>query len=548
MSTINPSNPAYGVYSYIKDLSERPDNAPSSIAAFVGAAPSGPVGQRTLVTDFAKYKAKFGFGDPSYGYMAYSVEPFLNQSSMCYVTRVVNGALTAGAMLSVDDVNAQNPQLALTVFKDSATGNAQGKDDPLNTYGFTPTTPGVTSLPCYFCAIDPGQWNNGITIVVRPSNPIGVALRGNGHNPLYFYVDVYRTKPTGNVAPDESFLVTRHYESDEAGNQLHIEEVINKKSNLVRCRNNTLCPEFDIVNTASVQLDGGTDGLPVTNDQIIEAWQENYSDPEEIDIDIMVNGGYTHHTVQHAMNEIALARNDCIAILDMPSDMQEVADAINYKKNILNMSSHACAIYSSDVLVYDSANDLEIYVPPSGYVAAAFAKADNDRALWFAPAGIELGSLSVLGMRVHYDQGARNALDQAQINPIRKMPRGQGNVIWGQSTTQTQATSFQYVNVVRLVKHVLKTMVRSSKIGVFRPNDQLLRDRMKAIADSTLEPIRRGQGVYEFTNICDSRNNTNDTIANGDVILDMYMDPVIAAKRIHVVFNVNPTGSTATDA
>ena len=210
------------------------------------------------------------------------------------------------------------------------------------------------------------------------------------------------------------------------------------------------------------------------------------------------------------------------------------------------MSSRASAIYGSDVLVYDSVNDLELYVPPSGYVAASFAKADNNRALWFAPAGIELGTLEILGTRVHYDQGARDALDMAQINPIRKMPRGGGYVIWGQQTTQKDATAFQYVNVVRLVNYVLKTAQRSALRGVFRPNDQLLRDRIRGIADSILEPIRLGRGVYDYQNICDERNNTNDTIANGDLVLDMVMDPVIAAKRIHVTFNVNPTGSRAT--
>ena len=546
MSIINPSNPAYGVYTYIKDLSERPANAPSSIAAFVGGAPRGPVGQRTLVTDFADYKAQFGAGGPEFGYMYYSVEPFLYQSSMCYVTRVVNKALTAGTYLTVDDVNAQNPQLAMSNWTNQTTNDPEGIEDPLNTLGFTPTTPGVSNLVAYFCAADPGEWNNGVVVQVRPSNPAGVAIRGNGHNPLHFYVDVFAAKATGQTRPDESFLVTRHHEVDEEGNQLFIEDVINKKSKLIRVKNNDLCSEFQIVSKASIVLDGGSDGLPVTNDQIIEAWQEHYSDPEEVDIDILVNCGYTHHTVHHALNEISLGRGDSVAILDLPSDKQEVADAINYKNNILNMSSRASAIYGSDVLVYDAVNDLELYVPPSGYVAASFAKADNNRALWFAPAGIELGTLEILGTRVHYDQGARDALDKAQINPIRKMPRGGGYVIWGQQTTQKDATAFQYVNVVRLVNYVLKTAQRSALRGVFRPNDQLLRDRIRGIADSILEPIRLGRGVYEYQNICDERNNTNDTIANGDLVLDMVMDPVIAAKRIHVTFNVNPTGSRAT--
>lgn len=547
MSTINPSNPAYGVYTYVKDLSERPANVATSIAAFVGAAPRGPVGEITLITDFSEYKSQFGFGDASYGYMAYSVEPFLNQSSYCYVTRVVNGALTAGCYWTCDDTNATNPQFSMSVWTNPSTSAPQGVADPLNTLGFTAATPGVTNMMAYFCAIDPGAWNNGIVVEIRPSNPAGVAIRGNGHEPLHFYVDVYASKVSGASTPDESFLVTRHYETDGEGNQLFIDDVINKQSKLIRVVNNELCPEVPIVNTASVILDGGDDGAPPTDSQIAEAW-ELYDDPEEIAVDILVNCGYTNYVVQHKMNSVAEQRGDSIAILDMPSDMQDVADAINYKNNILNLSSYYSAIYSSDLLIYDSINDTKLYVPPSGYIAAAFAKADTQRALWFAPAGIELGTLDILGTRTHYDQGARDSLDLAQVNPIRKMPRGGGYVIWGQSTTQATATSFQYVNVVRLVQFVLRRAKASTLRGVFNPNDQLLRDRIKAIADGIMEPIRTGRGVYEYENICDTRNNTNNTIANGDLVLDMVFDPVIAAKRIHVVFNINPTGSTATES
>lgn len=546
MSILNPSNPAPGIYTKIVDLSERPANVDTSIAAFVGAAPRGPVGEPTLITDFANYRATFGFGGPEFGYMAYAVEPFMLVSSRAYITRVVNGALTAGAYFTSDDVNAQNPQLALSVWTDQQQ-DPEGKEDPMNTLGFSPQTPGGGNILGYFAAANPGQWNNGIVVEIRPANPAGVAIRGNGHNPLHFWVDVYENKPGADTPPDESHLVTRHMEIDEEGNQLFIEEVINKRSNIVRFKNNPYCPEIEIVNTAATILAGGTDGERPTNDQIIEAWQE-YEDPEEIFVDILVNSGYTHHTVQHAMETVARTRGDAFAILDLPSDQQDVASAINYKRNILNMSSRYAAIYGSDVAVYDSINDRELYVPVSGYVAASFARADRDRALWFAPAGMELGTVNIRGTRVHYDQGARDAFDGAQINPIRKLPRGQGYVIWGAKTTQNRATSFQWVNVMRLTQYVLRRAQASVNFAVFNPQDSVLRSRVRSVINSIFEPIRRGRGVYEYQVVCDERNNTSDVIANGDLVVDMVYDPVITTQRIHVIFNINPTGSRATEA
>lgn len=544
MSIINPSNPAPGVYGRIRDLSQRPANVQTSVAAFVGMAPRGPVGERVLVNDFADYRAIFGFGSPRFGFMSYTARTFLEVSNQCYITRLVNGALTAGAYLTVDDVNAQNPQLAISVFTD---GNnvPQGRDDPMANEAFTPTTPGGSNIMGFFAAANPGAWNNQLTIEVRPSNPPGVAIRGRGHNPLWFYVDVFENKTSADTPPSESFLVTRHDEVDGDGNQLFIEEVINNQSNLIRFKNNEFAQEVEMVSTASVLLKGGTNGAPVTDDQIARAWSL-YEDPEEITIDILVNSGYTNHNVQHEMERIARERGDSIAILDLPATQEEVADAINYKRNILNMNSYHAAMYGPRVRVYDDINDKEIDVPVSGFVAAAFARADIERALWFAPAGIELGSLRILGTTQHYDQGARDALFPAQVNPIRKMPEGLGYVIWGQRTTQSTATSLQFVNVVRLAQYILRRAKATVLTGVFQPNDDLLRDRLRGLVEEILRPIVRGRGIYEFEVVCDRRNNTDATIANGDVIMDIVFDPVIAAERIHMNFSINPTGSRAT--
>lgn len=543
MSIINPSNPAPGVYGKIVDKSQRPQNVQTSVAAFVGMAPRGPVGKRVLINDFADYRATFGFGGPRFGYMSYCARTFLEVSNQSYITRLVNGALTAGAYLTVDDMNAQNPQLAISVFTDNNV--ATGKDDPMANEAFTPTTPGGGNILGFFAAANPGAWNNSLTIEVRPSNPAGVAIRGRGHTPLWFYVDVFENKVSADTPPSESFLVTRHYETDEFGAQLFIEEVINNQSNLIRFKNNEYANEIEIVTTASVLLAGGTDGNDVTNDQIAKAWSL-YEDPEEITIDILVNSGYTHHTVQHEMERIARERNDSIAILDLPANQEDVADAINYKRNILNMSSYVAAMYGPRVTVYDDINDKRIDIPVSGFVAAAFAKADIERALWFAPAGIELGSLRILGTTKHYDQGARDALHPAQVNPIRKLPEGLGYVIWGQQTTQGIASSLQYVNVVRLSQYILRRAKASVLTGVFNPNDDLLRDRLRGLVEDILRPIVRGRGIYEFEVVCDRRNNTDATIANGDVIMDIVFDPVIAAERIHMNFSINPTGSRAT--
>ncbi len=537
-------NSAPGVYGDIVDLSNRIEQAVRSSAAFVGGAKKGDVNKRIFLTDHQQLDAMLGERDIEFSPLQYCIDPYLYQSSSCYAVRVINGALWAGAYLTVDDCTAKDPVLRLTNFTGSGTNEPVGKDDPLNTIGFDPTQPGIENIVGYFCAANPGEWNNLITIIVKPSNPTGIPVRGTGHNVRTCIVEVYYDYRNASTPPVERHEVTMRPSVTGFGRQTFIEDVL-KKSNYIRFKHNPYCPVFDLVSECSETLQGGHDGLPPTPYQIAEAW-DKFEDTELVKVNLLVNCGYATPVVQHKMDSLAAQRQDSMAILDLPSDKQEVADAINYKRNELNLSSYHSAIYGSDVLVYDESTDEEVYVPVSGYIASRYAYVDNKRAAWFAPAGVDAGALSILGTRVHYDQGARDALFPAQINPIRKVPGGYGFCIWDQQTTLNQASSLRDVSVVRLSKMILVSSMMAMNSKLFDPNTALLRSFIKQMADDYMKPIKQQKGVYEFNNVCDEKNNTPETIANGDVNLDMIYEPVINSRRIHVVFNLNKVGSTFT--
>lgn len=541
----NNVHTAPGVYTNTLDLSTRVAAASTSIVAVVGAAPKGPVLEPTLITDHAEYEKYFGAGIPKkHGFMSQTADPILDETSRLFVVRVTNEALHAGCFFTVDDPNAPNPIIRLTNFDDGS-NNPLGKSDPNAEIPFGPNDPGAGLILGAFYAANPGAWNNTLSIRVRPSNPQGVELRGNGHNPLHFWVEVFENYQGGRFEePVEKFLVARHDEVTEDGSQMFIEDVINNGSDLIRYKHNPHCPEFEIVKDAQERLDGGHDGIMPTNDQIANAW-EIFENTDQYDVNILVNNGFTHHDVQRKIHEVAMARGDAFAVLDMPSDKQQTADAVAYKINTLNIDSSYAGIYSPDVLVTDPATGKQLYVPVSGYIAAAMALTDNNRGVWFAPAGIERGRLRVEGLRTHYNQGHRDALSQAQVNCIRNIP-GQGRVIWDQQTTQRKASSLQYVNVRRLVNFVLKSTSVTAQYSLFDPNDTFLRSQIRTQIEDFLEPIRVARGLYEYKVVCDETNNSPASIANGDLIVDVYMDPVIATKRVHVVFNINPTGSRAT--
>ena len=120
---------------------------------------------------------------------------------------------------------------------------------------------------------------------------------------------------------------------------------------------------------------------------------------------------------------------------------------------------------------------------------------------------------------------------------------GRGYVIMGQETLQAQASAFSNINVRRLINFIKKSLASACTVENFNPNDRYTQLSLVQICNAFLQPIKAGRGLRTFEVVCDSRNNKKDDIANGDLVLDVYADPVIPAKRIHVTSHIMPTGT-----
>lgn len=564
------SHPSAGVYVKELDLSQRVAAASTSIGAIVGPSTRGPLNQRVLITSGKNFLKIFGKPSPRMTKMHYAALAFLEESSRLYVTRVINDTppaagqpedrvLTAGAYCTVDDLTATAPILRLTPF-DDGTSVPLGKYDPFVNEGFNPNTPGIDLVMFMVCAENPGAWNNNLSVRIRPSLARGVGfLPGSGmvdfdpnyDNPYAFWVDVFENFQNVRQNPDETFLVSREQTIDGFGNQLFIEDVINKRSNLIRVRNNALCPAVKVVNPAFVKFDGAVDGKQPTSSHISLGW-DLYRDPERVDINILIQGCTPLTSPrndligdivaqQNIMIEIAQDRMDCMAVLDIPGTENEVADAIAYRRQELNADTSYAAIYTPDLAIFDPYNDIELYVPPSGYVAAAYARTDEKFETWFAPAGMNRGDLRISSARMIYNQGDRDAFADNQINPIRFFP-GAGYKIWGADTLQSMASALSNVNVRRLMIFLEKSISIAALYSVFDPNDEILRAFLVDLCNRFLQPIKEGRGLYWYTVVCNEENNPPEVIANGDLMLDVYVDPVIPAKRIHLNAIITRTG------
>ena len=395
---------------------------------------------------------------------------------------------------------------------------------------------------------------------MRPSLSTGVGYLPSSNlvdfnpdydDPFSFYVDVFENYRGPRQQPSETFLVSRVEKIDGFGNQTFIEEVINKRSNLIQVRNNALAPNLKIVRDAFVTFDGATNGKPVTAANIMRGW-DIYRDPERVDVNILIQGSQPTYSprndligdivaIQNNMADIAQQRMDCIAVLDVPETEQQLADAVAYRRQELNLDSSYAAIYTPDLRIYDRYNDIQLFVPPSGYVAAAYARTDYKYETWFAPAGMNRGDLRISSIREIYNLGGRDTLADSQINPVRFIP-GSGYKIWGADTLQSMASALSNVNVRRLLNHIEKSISIAALYSVFNPHDEVLRAFLVDLCERFLQPIKEGRGLYWFKVVCDESNNPPEIVATGDLMLDIYVDPVIPAKRIHLNAIITKTG------
>jgi hypothetical protein len=212
-------------------------------------------------------------------------------------------------------------------------------------------------------------------------------------------------------------------------------------------------------------------------------------------------------------------------------------------KNLFTgIESNYAATYGNWVKVFDAYSDRRVWIPVSGFAAAAFARTDSTAQPWIAPAGLTRGVINnVVDIGFNPNQKQRDFLYPISINPVVFF-NTDGFVIFGQKTLQTKPSAFDRVNVRRLFLALEKSVQRSLRFFVFEPNSEFTRTRLKSTITPIFELAKNTEGLYDYLIVCDERNNTPDTIDRNELNVDIYIKPARAAEFILVNFIATRTG------
>lgn len=418
------------------------------------------------------------------------------------------------------------------------------------------TIPNSTSDDRTILVVSP----DSVTEITFDSFSVG----GGASQPILTIVETLSNVPTSNtfslaifnrdnvLSPLEKYTVSLGMQTDGFGNQENIAEQINNsasRSAYVRiAQTSSALTNVAIkqVTPTVVFLAGGDNGLASSGAQIKQGWAD-FTDKEKYDVRILLNAGYYDPSVQQYITSLAASRQDCIAILDMPPQYQELNASITYRKSVLNINSSYGTIYSPDLLIVDEFTNVKRYVPPSGYVGAQYAFTDTVAETWFSPAGLNRGNISnVVGLRYLYKKGDLDISYPSQINSIVQKS-GIGFVIWGDKTLQAKSSSLSFVSVRRLLAIIGVSITRALDFSVFEPNDDFTRTQIVNLITGFLRPIQDKRGLQAFEVVSDSRNNKPSDIDAGILNVDVYLTPTIPTQFIAVRLIVTKTGVTAAD-
>jgi len=278
-----------------------------------------------------------------------------------------------------------------------------------------------------------------------------------------------------------------------------------------------------------------------------------FANPEATTINVFATPGidyvYNSNLVEDAISMVTYNRADSIYICTTPDSNVFIpvqtgnfiypTEAVD---NLVNtgIDSNYTATYYPWILVRDTVNNTQIYLPPTGEVCRNLALTDNISFPWFATAGYTRGLVNSIKARKKLTQQDRDTLYQGRINPIATFS-DVGTVIWGNKTLQIADSALNRINVRRLLLQARKLISAVSVRLLFEQNDAKVRQDFLDSVNPILDAIRRDRGLYDFrVTVSNSPEDLDRNTMTGKI----YLKPTKALEFIEIDFLITPTGAS----
>lgn len=315
--------------------------------------------------------------------------------------------------------------------------------------------------------------------------------------------------------------------------------------------------KWSAVVTGNTPLAGGSDdNLSSTTVQTLDsALADVFATPSLLDpypISLLACPETANTDVVKAALGYAAGRGDCMFVGHVPDyGSSPLSAAKSYGKSLQGEKVYG-AVYAPYLQVVDPIGS-QIWIPPTGHVLGVYARTDQQRGVWKAPAGNAAIVANALDVRAMLnDTDFTDLVKNGSVNLIRPI-QGAGIVVDSARTLST-STLWLYANV-RLLFNYVKTSLRLGlRWVVEEPNDTALWNKVKfnSVTPFLMGLWRRGAfgpGAPKdvFLIKVDAENNPPANIQQGILDIEVYFYPSRPAETIVITVGQKDGAATASE-
>ncbi len=246
-------------------------------------------------------------------------------------------------------------------------------------------------------------------------------------------------------------------------------------------------------------------------------------------------------------------RGDCMFVGHVPDYGQQPLAAAKVYGQKLQQDKAYGALYLPYIQVADPLGTL-VWIPPTGHVLGVYARTDQQRGIWKAPAGDAALVNNALDVRATLnDTDHTDLVKNGSVNAIRPIT-GAGIVIDSSRTLSTN-TLWLYVNVRLLFNYVKTSLKLGLRWVVQEPNSSDLWNKIKVLS---VTPFLMGlwrRGAFGpgapadvFTVKVDADNNPPANIQQGILNVEVYFYPSRPAETIIITVGQQEGAASASES
>jgi hypothetical protein len=499
-----PSYLSPGVYVEEVARGARPiEGVGTSVAAFIGLAPTGPLNEPTLVTNWSQYVASFGDFTEEY-YLAHSVYSFFqNGGSICYVVRV--GGATSEERSAANGTPKELPAgQAASIGTFSVAAVAQGRG-PISVEVMDPEGEGAAER---------------FRLVVREGNGVSEVFDASAKRGTRAYVVTQVRERSKLITVAESAAASALARPDNQTVALAAPSA----APAVPAADEPSMAEY-IGDSADRTGFGGLEAIDeitmVAVPDLMAAYQRGAIGEEDV------------RSVQVALIAHCEQMGDRVAIIDPPPGLN-ARDVRVWRQNTAGYDSNYAALYYPWIKVFDPSSGRARIVPPSGAMAGIWARNDAERGVHKAPANEVVRGAVDLELQI--TRGEQDLLNPIGVNCIRAFP-GRGIRVWGARTLSSDP-AWRYLNVRRYFNYLEESILLGTQWAVFEPNDQMLWARIRRNISAFLTNEWRAGALFgatapaSFYVKCDEETNPPESVDVGRVVCEIGVAPVKPAEFV----------------